>query len=103
MSCALSRGGGTGSGTQCERPPADAAADAACEAVHRIWSRDRLRGSERVLGAWPIPLLEPVAYVLETPGYGCVIQIDNLGPMEYPLTASVVPHSIDRPGRAPRL
>lgn len=39
---------------------------------------------------------KPVTYVLETPGYGCVIQIYNEGPMSYPLTASVVPHSIGR-------
>ena len=38
----------------------------------------------------------PVSYVLETPGYyGCVVEITNTGPMEYPLTASVVPHSIN--------
>ena len=35
----------------------------------------------------------PVHYVLETPGYGCVIEITNTGPMEYPLTASCVPYT----------
>ena len=39
---------------------------------------------------------KPVTYVLETPGYGCSIQIDNVGPMEYPLTASVLPYAIGR-------
>lgn len=38
----------------------------------------------------------PISYVLETPGPGCVVEIINDGPMEYPLTASVAPHSIDR-------
>ena len=36
----------------------------------------------------------PVFYVLETPGNrGCVIEITNTGPMEYPLTASCVPYT----------
>jgi len=39
----------------------------------------------------------PVFYMLETPsfGRGCVIEITNTGPMEYPLTASCVPHVIN--------
>jgi hypothetical protein len=37
----------------------------------------------------------PVSYVLETPGYGCVIQINNKGPMEFPLTAEVVPLTVN--------
>ena len=37
----------------------------------------------------------PVSYVLETPGYGCVVQINNDGPMEYPLTASLAPYSVN--------
>eukprot|EP00966_Prymnesium_polylepis_P245561 5680843-Prymnesium_polylepis.1 len=37
---------------------------------------------------------KPVSYVLETPGYGCVVQIINTGPMEYPVTAAVVPHAV---------
>ena len=35
----------------------------------------------------------PVFYTLETPGYGCVVRVNNVGPMEFPMTASVVPDS----------
>ena len=38
----------------------------------------------------------PILYTLETPGYGCVIEIHNTGPMEYPVTALVVPKEINR-------
>lgn len=38
---------------------------------------------------------KPIIYVLETPGPGCVVQINNDGPMEYPLAAAAVPHSIN--------
>jgi len=34
---------------------------------------------------------KPVFYTLETPGYGSVVQVTNRGPMEFPITASVVP------------
>jgi len=38
---------------------------------------------------------KPITYLLETPGYGCSVQIDNTGPMEYPLVASVLAHSLE--------
>jgi len=38
---------------------------------------------------------KPIFYVLETPGYGCVVQITNTGPMEYPVTAAAVPHTVN--------
>lgn len=37
----------------------------------------------------------PFSFVLETPGYGSVVRILNTGPMTFPFTASVVPHSIN--------
>jgi len=39
---------------------------------------------------------KPVSYLLELPGYGSTISIKNMGPMEYPLTASVVPYGPQR-------
>lgn len=36
----------------------------------------------------------PISYILETPGYGSIVEITNTGPMEYPVTASVEPYSI---------
>lgn len=38
----------------------------------------------------------PVMYTLETPGYGCVVRVTNVGPMEFPIKASVVPNSISQ-------
>lgn len=35
---------------------------------------------------------KPVSYLLEIPGYGSTICIKNTGPVEYPITASVVPY-----------
>ena len=38
---------------------------------------------------------KPVFYLLDTPGPGCVVQITNTGPMEYPVSAACVPHTIN--------
>ena len=35
----------------------------------------------------------PISYVLETPGQGSVVEITNTGPLEFPITASIVPHA----------
>lgn len=40
----------------------------------------------------------PFSGVIETPGYGCVVRILNTGPMAFPFSASVVPHSPSQPG-----
>jgi len=37
---------------------------------------------------------KPVFYILETPGYGSVVEVKNTGPIEFPILASVVPHSM---------
>ena len=37
-----------------------------------------------------------ISYLLELPGYGSTISITNSGPLEYPLTASVVPYGLQR-------
>ena len=39
---------------------------------------------------------KPVSYILELPGYGSTVSITNTGPMEYPLTASVIPYGPQR-------
>ena len=39
---------------------------------------------------------KPVSYLLELPGHGSTISITNEGPMEYPLTAEVVPYGPQR-------
>lgn len=39
---------------------------------------------------------KPVSYLLELPGYGSTIQIENTGPMTYPITVSVVPYGPQR-------
>ncbi|EOD06956.1 hypothetical protein EMIHUDRAFT_453372 [Emiliania huxleyi CCMP1516] len=36
----------------------------------------------------------PIFYILETPGYGSVVEVRNTGPLEFPIAASVVPHSV---------
>ena len=38
----------------------------------------------------------PFFAVLETPGSGNVVRVVNIAPVEFPLTAGVVPHSIDQ-------
>jgi len=38
---------------------------------------------------------KPIIYVLDTPGPGCVVQITNTGPMEFPVSAAVVKHSVN--------
>ena len=38
----------------------------------------------------------PIFYILETPGRGCVVSVTNTGPVEFPLTASVVPHFVNQ-------
>jgi hypothetical protein len=40
-------------------------------------------------------MVRPFTAVMETPGSGCVVRICNTGPMEFPLTASIVPHVVD--------
>ena len=40
---------------------------------------------------------KPISYILETPGYGSTISITNKGPIEFPLTAAVVPVAPQRP------
>ncbi|KOO34466.1 hypothetical protein Ctob_014112, partial [Chrysochromulina tobinii] len=40
----------------------------------------------------------PFFCFLETPGYGSVVRILNTGPIAFPITASVVPHAVLRPG-----
>ena len=37
----------------------------------------------------------PFFAILETPGSGNVVRIVNTAPVEFPMTAGVVPHSID--------
>ena len=37
----------------------------------------------------------PFFAILETPGSGNVVRIVNTAPVEFPMTAAVVPHSID--------
>ena len=47
----------------------------------------------------------PFFCVLETPGSGNVVRIVNTAPVEFPMTAGVVPHSINNEmavGRRPR-
>jgi len=39
---------------------------------------------------------KPVSYLLELPGYGSTIQIENTGPMAYPITVAVVPYGPQR-------
>jgi hypothetical protein len=38
----------------------------------------------------------PFFCILETPGAGNVIRIVNTSPVEFPMTAGVVPHSINQ-------
>ena len=38
----------------------------------------------------------PFFCILETPGSGNVVRIVNTAPVEFPMTAAVVPHSIDQ-------
>jgi hypothetical protein len=40
----------------------------------------------------------PFVCTFETPGYGHVVRIVNNGPIEFPLTASVIPRTFARPG-----
>ena len=42
----------------------------------------------------------PFVCTFETPGYGHVVRIVNNGPIEFPLTASVIPRTFARPGYA---
>jgi hypothetical protein len=37
----------------------------------------------------------PFFMILDTPGDGNVVRVENAGPVEYPLTASVQPHFVD--------
>ena len=39
---------------------------------------------------------KPVSYLLELPGYGSTIQIENTGPVAYPITVAVVPYGPQR-------
>lgn len=45
---------------------------------------------------------KPISYLLQTPGYGSVVSITNTGPMEYPMNAAVVPHTMSHYGMRPR-
>lgn len=41
----------------------------------------------------------PISYLLETPGFGCVVSVKNTWPsMEYPMTALVLPHVVSPRG-----
>jgi len=37
----------------------------------------------------------PCFFILETPGYGNVVRVVNTGPVQFPMFASVVPHSMN--------